>query len=106
MENFEMILMSGLGAFVQLFIVGICIYYVAKKASVEAWLLLVSSLVSFFLRLFYMILVPVLFDNEIIDPGTWSTIAPFFSLISVLADIMFGIGFLMLVNKLLRVTVR
>lgn len=102
MENFAMMLVSGLGSFVQLFVLGICIYYVVKDSSVDAWFLLLGSMVSLLLRVFYMLLGPVFFNNEIISFDTWEVLGPFVGIIGVLADIMFGIGLILLVNKVLR----
>jgi len=49
-----------------------------------------------------MIVVPILFQKQFITPDYWSVVGPLMSLIGFFAEIIFGIGLLMLVNKVIK----
>jgi len=102
MENIGLMLMGSITSLAQLFIIGICLYYLIKKPSIEGWFLLLPSLVMLLMRLCNMIVVPILFQKQFITPDYWSVVGPLMSLIGFFAEIIFGIGLLMLVHKVIK----
>ena len=96
------ILKSSIYLIPQLIILAACIYYLTKKNSTEAFLLFFGSLFGLLIRIFHLVVVPILIQQEIIDPiaGRFKIITVV-SLLSLLAGLTFSIGFLMLVQKII-----
>jgi hypothetical protein len=78
----------------EVFIIITCFYYLSKKTSAEGILLLIGSLLAAILTIFQMMVLPFLFQKNIVAMSTGITlIYSITGIISFCSSLIFSIGF-------------
>lgn len=89
-------LLSILG---DLILTGVCIYYVVKSNSIDGILLLISSAMSLLTRPMYYFVFKYILSSETYGSGKFSMINSLLGLFGIISQIIFIIGFILLVIK-------
>ena len=83
-------------------IFGTCCYFSAKKAAVEAILMTIGSGIGLLVALFYRALMPLLMSSQHLAYTEVSKYYSIIGIISVIADICFAAGFLILIINTIK----
>ncbi len=104
MEYFSQILNAISAILPQMVVVGICLYYLLKKFSIDGVLLSLGAFFSLLITIFYVVVLPYLFESEIMDISSesYTIFLAIVNVISFFASVLFAVGLVLLVNKVLK----
>lgn len=81
---------------------GTCCYFLAKKTSVEAILMIIGSGIGLIVTLFYSVLIPFLVNDRHLDYTEISQYYTLVGIVSFIASLCFAAGFLILVYNTVK----
>ena len=87
----------------QLIILSACIYYLIKKTTLDGILLILGSLVGLAVTIFRIIVLPYLYQKNIVDPITGGiNLMTFIGAISFIGSLAFSTGLFILIYNSVR----
>jgi len=82
-----------------LFVLIVCIYYMVKKASVDAVLLTIGSFLGLLTSVFYMIILPLFWSYGSDSFSSREMIISAVGMVGFFGSVMFAVGMLLLIIK-------